>query len=117
MSLPAGHRSRGGALGAPDIETMADTPEIKFKLDGRELTVPPGTLVIEAARREGISVPSFCYYQGLALQAACRMCLVEVEKAPKLQTACTLVAANDMVVRTDTPQVHEALARPCWNFC
>ena len=53
-------------------------------------------------------MPSFCYYPGLSLQAACRMCLVEVEKAPKLQTACTLVAVNGMVVRTDTPQVHDA---------
>jgi NADH-quinone oxidoreductase subunit G len=87
---------------------MAETTEIKFKLDDRELTVPPGTLVIEAARQQGIEVPSFCYYPGLALQAACRMCLVEVEKAPKLQTACTLVAVNGMVVRTSTPQVHEA---------
>jgi len=87
---------------------MAETAEIKFKLDDRELSVPPGTLVIEAARQQGIEVPSFCYYAGLALQAACRMCLVEVEKAPKLQTACTLVAVNGMVVRTNTPQVHEA---------
>ena len=87
---------------------MAEAPQIKFKLDDRELTVPAGTLVIEAARQQGIEVPSFCYYQGLALQAACRMCLVEVEKAPKLQTACTLVAVNAMVVRTNTPQVHEA---------
>jgi NADH-quinone oxidoreductase subunit G len=87
---------------------MAESPQIKFRLDHRELTVPPGTLVIEVARQQGIEVPSFCYYQGLALQAACRMCLVEVEKAPKLQTACTLVAVNGMVVRTNTPQVHEA---------
>ena len=87
---------------------MAETPQIRFKLDDRELTVPPGTLVIEAARQQGIEVPSFCYYKGLALQAACRMCLVEVEKAPKLQTACTLAAVNGMVVRTNTPQVHEA---------
>jgi len=87
---------------------MAESAEIKFKLDDRELAVAPGTLVIEAARREGIEVPSFCYYKGLSLQAACRMCLVEVEKAPKLQTACTLVAVNGMVVRTNTPQVHEA---------
>ncbi len=87
---------------------MAEAPQIKFKLDDRELTVPAGTLVIEAARQQGIEVPSFCYYQGLALQAACRMCLVEVEKAPKLQTACTLVPVNGMVVRTNTPQVHEA---------
>ena len=87
---------------------MAEASEVKFKLDDRQVTVAPGTLVIEAARREGIEVPSFCYYGGLALQAACRMCLVEVEKAPKLQTACTLVAVNGMVVRTDTPQVHAA---------
>jgi NADH-quinone oxidoreductase chain G len=87
---------------------MAEAPQIKFKLDDRELTVSAGTLVIEAARLQGIEVPSFCYYPGLSLQAACRMCLVEVEKAPKLQTACTLVAVNGMVVRTNTPQVHEA---------
>jgi NADH-quinone oxidoreductase subunit G len=87
---------------------MADSKEITLKIDGREVTVPPGTLVIEAARRMGIEVPSFCYFPGLSLQAACRMCLVEVEKAPKLQTACTLVAMPGMVVRTSTPQVHEA---------
>ncbi len=87
---------------------MAEQRQITLKIDDRALVVPPGTLVIEAARRLGIGVPSFCYYPGLSLQAACRMCLVEVEKAPKLQTACTLVAVDGMVVRTDTPQVHEA---------
>jgi NADH-quinone oxidoreductase subunit G len=87
---------------------MADTREVTLKIDGRDVTVPPGTLVIEAARRMGIEVPSFCYYPGLSLQAACRMCLVEVEKAPKLQTACTLVAIPGMVVHTNTQQVHQA---------
>src|SRR5216683_1108440 len=87
---------------------MADSQDITLKIDDRDVTVPPGTLVIEAARRMGIEVPSFCYFPGLSLQAACRMCLVEVEKAPKLQTACTLVAMPGMVVRTSTPQVHEA---------
>ena len=87
---------------------MAETKEVALKIDGRDVIVPPGTLVIEAARRMGIEVPSFCYYPGLSLQAACRMCLVEVEKAPKLQTACTLLAIPGMVVRTDTKQVHEA---------
>ena len=87
---------------------MADSKDITLKIDDREVTVQPGTLVIEAARRMGIQVPSFCYFPGLSLQAACRMCLVEVEKAPKLQTACTLVAMPGMVVRTNTPQVHEA---------
>ena len=87
---------------------MADSKDILLKIDDREVSVPPGTLVIEAARRMGIEVPSFCYFPGLSLQAACRMCLVEVEKAPKLQTACTLVASPGMIVRTTTPQVHEA---------
>jgi len=87
---------------------MADSKDITLKIDDRDVTVPPGTLVIEAARRMGIEVPSFCYFPGLSLQAACRMCLVEVEKAPKLQTACTLVAMPGMVVRTSTPQVREA---------
>jgi NADH-quinone oxidoreductase subunit G len=87
---------------------MAEQKQITFTIDGRKVMVPAGTLVIEAAKREGIEVPSFCYYPGLTLQAACRMCLVEVEKAPKLQTACTLVAVEGMVVRTDTPQVHKA---------
>jgi NADH-quinone oxidoreductase subunit G len=87
---------------------MADSKEVTLKIDDRDVTVPPGTLVIEAARRMGIEVPAFCYFPGLSLQAACRMCLVEVEKTPKLQTACTLVAMPGMVVRTNTPQVHEA---------
>ncbi len=87
---------------------MTETKLINFKINDRDVQVPAGTLVIEATRSLGIEVPSFCYYPGLSLQAACRMCLVEVEKAPKLQTACTLVATEGMVVRTNTEQVHNA---------
>ena len=87
---------------------MSDQKLIKLKVNDREIQVPQGTLVIEATRRLGTEVPSFCYYPGLSLQAACRMCLVEVEKAPKLQTACTLVATDGMIVRTDTDQVRQA---------
>ena len=87
---------------------MAEIKLINMKIDDRDVQVPAGTLVIEATRRLGIEVPSFCYYPGLALQAACRMCLVEVEKMPKLQTACTLVAGEGMVVRTNTEPVRNA---------
>ena len=87
---------------------MAETKPIHLKIDDRETEVTAGTTVIEATRRLGVEVPSFCYYPGLSLAAACRMCLVEVEKMPKLQTACTLVAGEGMVVRTNTPQVREA---------
>ena len=81
---------------------------IHLTIDGRPVEAPPGTLVIEAAKRNGIEVPAFCYYEGLTLQAACRMCLVEVEKAPKLMVACTLPVAEGMVVRTESPVVREA---------
>jgi NADH-quinone oxidoreductase subunit G len=85
---------------------MADL--INLTIDGKPVTAAPGTLVINAAKQVGIEVPSFCYYDGLTLQAACRMCLVEVEKTPKLQVGCTLPVAEGMVVHTDSPVVHEA---------
>jgi NADH-quinone oxidoreductase subunit G len=87
---------------------MAEAKQITFSLNGQKVTTAEGTLVIEAAKTQGVEVPSFCYYPGLALQAACRMCLVEVEKMPKLQTACTLVASEGMVVKSDTEQIHKA---------
>jgi len=87
---------------------MAETKLINLKIDDRDVQVPAGTTVIEATRRMGIEVPSFCYYPGLTLCGACRMCMVEVEKMPKLQTACTLVAGEGMVVKTNTEQVRNA---------
>jgi NADH-quinone oxidoreductase subunit G len=87
---------------------MADQKLIHLKINDREVEVPQGTLLIEATRRIGTEVPSFCYYPGLSLQAACRMCLVEIEKAPKLQTACTVIATEGMIVRTDSEQVRNA---------
>jgi NADH-quinone oxidoreductase subunit G len=81
---------------------------VTLTIDGREVRVPAGTLVIEAAKKVGIEIPAFCYYGGYSLQAACRMCLVEVEKMPKLQPGCTLPAAEGMVVRTESPNVVEA---------
>src|SRR5437899_1477845 len=87
---------------------MSEQKLVTFKINDRELQVPAGTLVIEAAKQIATEVSSFCYFPGLSLQAACRMCLVEVEKMPKMQTACTLVATDGMVVRTDTPQIKQA---------
>jgi NADH-quinone oxidoreductase subunit G len=81
---------------------------VTVTIDGKSLTVPVGTLLIEAARQVGIEVPSFCYYPGLSLQGACRMCLVAIEKMPKLQTACTTYVANGMVVHTQSEEVVNA---------
>src|SRR2546426_11072517 len=77
---------------------MAD--QVALKIDDKSVTVPAGMLVIEAAKHAGIEIPSFCYYPGLALQGACRMCLVGIEKMPKLKTACTTAVAEGMVVHT-----------------
>jgi NADH-quinone oxidoreductase subunit G len=85
---------------------MADP--VKFTIDGQALEAAPGTLLINAAKAAGIPIPAFCYYDNLSLQAACRMCLVEVEKTPKLQVACTLPVAEGMVVHTDSEMVRKA---------
>src|SRR5205085_10792057 len=85
---------------------MADL--VNLTIDGRAIQAPAGTLLIDAAKRNGIGIPSFCYYEGLSLAAACRMCLVEVEKMPKMMTACTLPVAEGMVVGTETDQVKQA---------
>ncbi len=82
---------------------MAD--RVTLTIDGKTIEAAQGTLVIDAAKTAGIEIPAFCYYEGLALQAACRMCLVEVEKMPKLQAACTLPVGPGMVVRTESPNV------------
>ena len=84
---------------------MAD---ITLTVDGKKLHAPAGKLLIETCKTAGIEVPSFCYYPGLSLQAACRMCLVEIEKTSKLQTACTVPVTEGMVVTTDSEQVRQA---------
>src|SRR5437762_15613 len=87
---------------------MAETKQVNITVDGKKITAPAGTLLIEACKSAGIEVPSFCYYPGLSLQAACRMCRVRIEKMPKLQTACTVVITDGMVVATDTDEVRQA---------
>ena len=82
--------------------------DVNLTVDGKKLTVPAGTLLIEACKSTGVEVPSFCYYPGLSLQGACRMCLVEIEKMPKLQTACTTPVAEGMVVTTESDKIKQA---------
>ena len=88
---------------------MADAPAtVNITVDGKAVKAPAGSLLIEACKSVGIEVPSFCYYPNLSLQGACRMCLVKVEKMPKLQTACTTTVAEGMMVSTDTSEIHQA---------
>ena len=84
---------------------MAD---VTFTVDGKKITAPAGTLLIDACRKAGIEIPAFCYYPGLSLQAACRMCVVRQEKVPKLQTACTTAVAEGQVFITESAEIVQA---------
>lgn len=80
---------------------------VTVSIDGRQIQVPPGTTIIQAAEQLGIEVPHYCYHPGLPIEGVCRMCLVEVEKFPKLLIACGTPVTEGMVVRTRTPDVEE----------
>jgi NADH-quinone oxidoreductase subunit G len=104
-----GPYTRSSALMPGRTTKKGAAPEpVKFTIDGRAVTAPAGTLLIEAAKQVGIEIPSYCYYPNLTLQGACRMCLVAIERMPKLQTACTTAVTNGMVVHTDTEEVKNA---------
>ncbi len=77
----------------------------KCIIDGREVEFTPGQNLIEVAKKVGIEIPLFCYHPGLSVVAQCRMCAVEIEKMPKLQTACSTPATEGMVVHTRSPKV------------
>ena len=83
-------------------------PDVTFTVDGKKLTAPAGTLLIDACRKAGIEIPAFCYYPGLSLQAACRMCVVRQEKVPKLQTACTTTVGEGQSFTTESPEIAQA---------
>jgi NADH-quinone oxidoreductase subunit G len=83
---------------------------VTLTIDGRQLTVEKGKTVLQAALEHGIKVPYYCYHPALGIDGSCRVCLVKIEKMPKLQTACSTPAGEGMVVMTGTPDVVEARA-------
>jgi NADH-quinone oxidoreductase subunit G len=82
----------------------------KLTIDGRTVEVDAGQTVIQAIDRLGVDVPRYCYHPRLPVAGNCRMCLVEIERMPKLVTSCTTPATEGMVVRTTTPRVKEGQA-------
>lgn len=80
----------------------------KFILDGREIEFDPGQTIIEAAAANGIGIPHFCWHPSLSVSGNCRMCLVEIEKMPKLVIACSTIAAEGMVVHSQSQKTIEA---------
>lgn len=84
------------------------TDLVKVTINGKTFEVPKGALLIDVCRDKGFDIPSFCYYADLALQASCRMCLVRIEKMPKLQTSCTITCTDGMVVTTQSEEIEKA---------
>ncbi len=84
------------------------TEQIKVTINEQEYEVDKGARLIDVCREKGFGIPSFCYYQDLEIQASCRMCLVRIEKMPKLQTSCTIICQDGMVVTTQSEEVEKA---------
>jgi NADH-quinone oxidoreductase subunit G len=84
------------------------TELVQLSIDGIPVSVPKGTMLIEAAKQAGVLVPHYCYHPSLPSPALCRMCLVEVEKAPKLLPACVTAVAEGQVVKVHSPQAEKA---------
>ncbi len=82
--------------------------DVTLTIDGKSVTVPKGTKVVDAAKQVDVDIPVFCYHEKIGSLGCCRMCLVEVEKMPKLMTACTMDVASDMVVNTLGDKVEKA---------
>ncbi|WP_158045691.1 NADH-quinone oxidoreductase subunit NuoG [Skermanella pratensis] len=80
----------------------------KLTIDGIEVEVEPGTSVLQACEQIGIEIPRFCYHERLSVPANCRMCLVEMEKAPKPVASCAMPCGEGMVIKTNTELVHKA---------
>ena len=78
---------------------------VKIIIDGKEVVTTKGTTVIQAAADAGIAIPHYCYHAKLSIAGNCRMCLVEIEKMPKLQIACNTLVAEGMSVLTQSPKV------------
>ncbi len=92
------------------------TEMVTLTIDGQSTSVPKGTLVIEAARQVGVMVPHFCYHPKLSPDANCRMCLVEIEKMPRLQTSCSTPVTEGMVVKSSTSSQAQAARKSVLDF-
>ena len=83
---------------------------VTLTIDGRPVTAEKGKTVLQAAIESGIKIPYYCYHPGISIDGSCRVCIVKIEKMPKLQTSCSTVCTEGMVVSTRTPDVVEARA-------
>jgi NADH-quinone oxidoreductase subunit G len=87
---------------------MAETKMVNLTIEGRSVSVAEGTTILEAAKTVGVLIPHYCYHPGLPVAGVCRMCLVEVEKAPKLAASCATTVAEGQVVHVHSDKSLDA---------
>ena len=92
---------------------------VTLTIDGRQVTVEKGKTVLQAAIENSVSVPYYCYHPGIGVDGSCRVCIVKIEKMPKLQTSCSTTCTDGMVVSTRTQEVIDERLRfdllATWN--
>lgn len=87
---------------------MAETKMVSLTIEGRTVSVPEGTTILEAAKQVGVLIPHYCYHPGLPVAGVCRMCLVDVEKSPKLAPSCATTVTEGQVVHVHSDKALEA---------
>ncbi|KAF2216634.1 hypothetical protein CERZMDRAFT_33836 [Cercospora zeae-maydis SCOH1-5] len=101
--------TRNGSRAARTFATTSQRrADVELTVDGKKVSVPAGSALIQACEKAGATVPRYCYHEKLMIAGNCRMCLVEVERAPKPVASCAWPVQPGMVVKTDSPLAHKA---------
>ncbi|KAL8740798.1 MAG: hypothetical protein Q9190_006534 [Brigantiaea leucoxantha] len=88
--------------------TSSRRAEVELTVDGKKVSIEAGSALIQACEKVGVTIPRYCYHEKLMIAGNCRMCLVEVERAPKPVASCAWPVQPGMVVKTDSPLTHKA---------
>jgi len=94
--------------GAPVAQQVPVVEDVGVEIDGKPGRVPKGCTVIQACELQGVEIPRFCYHERLSIAGNCRMCLVEIERSPKLVASCAMPVMDGMKIFTNTPRVKKA---------
>ncbi|MCJ1294088.1 NADH dehydrogenase (ubiquinone) 78K chain precursor, 5-prime end [Xylographa carneopallida] len=90
------------------VSTPPRQAEVELTIDGKKVSIEAGSALIQACEKAGVTIPRYCYHEKLMIAGNCRMCLVEVERAPKPVASCAWPVQPGMVVKTDSPLAHKA---------
>ncbi|KAL8756076.1 MAG: hypothetical protein Q9184_004615 [Pyrenodesmia sp. 2 TL-2023] len=112
LARAAARAARSARLNAASPRTFGTTPlrraEVELTIDGKKVSIEAGSALIQACEKAGVTIPRYCYHEKLMIAGNCRMCLVEVERAPKPVASCAWPVQAGMVVKTDSPLTHKA---------